>query len=387
MPTSFVPTAPHRAENLFSDHDFTEQRLFFSARPELRPTPLRRLPALAARLGLSGVMAKDETERFGLNAFKGAGARFAIETLLARGTLQPGAVIACASEGNHGRAVAHAARRAGCRARVYMAASVAPARVEAIRGEGAEVTLVDGSYDDAVRAVAHDAEAAGWTIVSDTSWPGYTEIPRLIMLGYTRLMDEDWAEASDALRPPDAIFVPGGVGGLLAAVACWTDWRYGSPPQPYRPHPPYQPHQPLTKPLVVCVEPLSAACLQESARRGEPTPVAGPFDTVMGGLRCGEMSAAVFPAIRSLVDAFVAIEDRYAFEAMRRLARPEAGDPVIRCGASGAAALGGLLAALTHADLAAVRERLGLGPGSHVLALVTEGVTDPDGFAAVMARR
>jgi diaminopropionate ammonia-lyase len=228
------------------------------------------------------------------------------------------------------------------------------------------VQLIDGTYDDAVRTMAQDAETHGWVIVSDTSWAGYTEIPRLIMLGYTRILDEVLASES---RPPDIIFVPAGVGGLVAAVACWCDLQYGA-----------------QKPQVVAVEPLSAACVQMSVRAGTPTAVAPPFTTAMGGLRCGEMSPAVFPAVQSLVEGFVAIEDDYAFEAMRLLHRPAPPDPVISCGPSGSAALGGLLALITDPALGEVKAGLKLGETSRIVGLVTEGVTDPATFAEVIAR-
>jgi len=248
-----------------------------------------------------------------------------------------------------------------CHARVYMADTVAQSRVAAIEAEGAAVTRVRGTYDDAVREMARDAAAHGWVIVSDTSWPGYEEIPRLIMLGYTRLLDE--AETAWQDEPPDAIFVPAGVGGLLAAVACWTEWRFGS-----------------ARPPIVAVEPISAACLQVSARHGAPTTLPGPFDTIMGGLRCGEVSPLAFAAARTLVDAYIAIEDDWAREATMALARPTGGDPAIEAGASGAAALGGLLACLRDPAAADVHARLGRGPRSRVLVFVTEGVTDPEVF-------
>jgi diaminopropionate ammonia-lyase len=369
MPTSLIRTEPRSPENLFAGHDFEAQRSFFATRPHLAPTPARRLAALAARLGLREVIVKDETARFGLNAFKPVGALFATATLQERGVIRRGDVLACASEGNHGRAVARAARDLGCHARVYMAASVAPARVEAIRGEGGEVVLVHGSYDDAVRAVARDARDAGWTIVSDTSWDGYSEIPRLIVLGYTRLMDETWGAAEPSVPVPDVIFVPAGVGGLLAGVACWCDWHYGA-----------------TRPRVVAVEPLAAACVQASVRHGAPTAVQGPFTTRMGGLRCGEMSPDLFPAIDSLVDAFVGIEDEFAFEAMRRLASPADSDPQVLCAASGAAALGGLLATLSDPALADLRHWLALGPNTRALVIASEGATDPQLLDEVLSR-
>jgi diaminopropionate ammonia-lyase len=385
MPTGFVSPSRDQPQNLFAPSDFARQRAFFAARPALAPTPLHRCRGLAGQLGLGQVLVKDETARFGLNAFKAAGATFAIATMRDRGELRAGDTLVCASEGNHGRAVAHAAREAGCAARVYMSTRVAAARVEAIRAEGAEVERVDGSYDEAVRVMAAAAAAHGWTIVSDTSWPGYSEIPGLIMLGYTRILDEvamqlrgagqserhDAAQTSGAgLQPGQiVIFAPAGVGGLLAAVACWSDFQFGT-----------------TRPRVVAVEPVSAACVQASLRAGRPTTIEGSFDTVMGGLRCGVMSPAVFPAVRTLVDACVGIEDEYAFEAMRKLAHPVPPDPAVACGPSGAAALGGLLAVVRDPALGAVRHHLRLGPETSAVVLATEGVTEPELYQDVVDR-
>jgi diaminopropionate ammonia-lyase len=335
------------------------------ARPHLQPTPLHLLPRLAYRLGLTELSVKDETHRFSLNAFKAVGATFAIATLKARGLFLPGATLACASEGNHGRAVARSARLEGCSAVVYVADSVAQSRVTAIELEGASVHRVAGTYDDAVRSMLSDASREGWTIISDTSWAGYEEIPRLIMLGYTRLLDE--VEAQSASQP-DVIFVQAGVGGLLAATACWADWRHGK-----------------QRPSIVAVEPLSAGCVQASVRANAPTVVGGPLKTIMGGLRCGEMSPVAFGPIRSIVDGYIAIEDEWARTAMRRLALPVGEDPRIEAGASGAASLAGLLAALGDPSADELRQSLHLGDESRVLVIVTEGVTEPENFAAVLA--
>jgi diaminopropionate ammonia-lyase len=369
MPTSFFRSELRNPENLFSSDDIEAQRAFFTERPHLTPTPVHRHRTLGAALGLGEVLVKDETARFGLNAFKPAGALFAIATLQARGVIRAGDTLVCASEGNHGRAVARAASHVSCRARVYMASSVAPARAEAIRSEGAEVVLVEASYDEAVRVMAREAENAGWIVISDTSWEGYSEIPRLIVLGYTRLMDETWGGASPTVPTPDVIFVPAGVGGLLAAVACWCDWRYGT-----------------AKPRIVAVEPIAAACVQESVRRGAPTAVQGPFDTRMGGLRCGEMSPDFFAPMNTLVDAFVGIEDRFAFDAMRRLASPAGHDVRVICAASGAAALGGLIAVVEDPGLAALREWLALGATTRALVIASEGATDPALLDEVLSR-
>ena len=366
MASFHIPVDRQRHANLFDAGDLETQRRFFADRPALTPTPLHDLPALASALGIGALLVKDETSRFGLNAFKAAGALFAVTTLIDRGRITAGDTLVCASEGNHGRAVARAAREAGCSARVYLSASVAPPRVAAIQGEGATIVTVPGSYDDAVRVMARDAAANGWIVISDTSWDGYDDIPRLIMLGYTRLMDE----AADAwTEPPDAIFVQAGVGGLLGAVACWADLRYGR-----------------DRPRIVSVEPASATCVLASVAADRPTVLPGPFTTVMGGLRCGEMSPVAFPAISALVDGYVGIEDHWSFEAVRALARGVGSDPVVEAGASGAAALGGLMAALQDPPLAVLRDHLRLDRNARVLVLVTEGVTDPELYRMALLR-
>lgn len=333
-------------------------RAFFTSKAELLSTPIRQLPGLARELGLAGLSAKDESGRFGLNAFKLLGARFAIETLLSEGGLHRGDKVVCASEGNHGRAVARAARDAGCAARVYMAHDAAPARADAIAGEGAEVVRVEGSYDDAVRILQADAAVNDWAIVSDTAWPGYERIPFLIMLGYTRLMDEVFEQGS-GIGEPDAVFVQGGVGGLLCAVASWCAF-----------------HRPHCK--VISVEPTQAACLQASARAGRPVTVDGPLQTTLAGLRNREVSPLAFESLLPNVDAFMAIDDEWAFEAMRAL---DANG--IKAGASGSAALGGLLALCHDRSMEDTRRQLALDDRASVLVIVSEGVTDPGLWASV----
>ena len=360
-----APSAP-RGPGLFTTDELAERRAYFADHAELVATPLRSASALAAACGVGRLWLKDETDRFGLPAFKGLGAGYAVARLVAEGRIAKGATLVCASEGNHGRAVARAARVHGLACRVYVAAAVAEARAAAIAAEGAEIVRVAGTYDDAVRRAAADAEREGWQVVSDTAWPGYEEIPRLIMLGYTQLMDECAAAWGDAA--PDLVLVQAGVGGLAAAVGSWYAVR---PAREQRPR-------------LLCVEPLSAACLLESARAGRPVTIAGNLDTVMGGLRCGEVSLSAFPAVRDTFDAYVAIDDEWAREAMRRLARPAGDDPRIACGPSGAAGVAALLALQADPALTPVREALGISRASTVMAIVTEGVTEPELFAEVV---
>jgi diaminopropionate ammonia-lyase len=368
VPSRATLAGAGRVRSVFSADERSDVSTFFQNRPEIPATRLVSLPALAARLGCRRVLAKDESARGGLQAFKLLGARFAIDQLLMDGTVARGDVLVCASEGNHGRGVAHTARLVGCRARVYLSDSVAEARAEAIAAEGADVVRVSGSYDDAVRVAASEARTHGWTVISDTSYEGYERIPRLIMLGYTRLMDEVARDLPDRVRP-DAIFVPGGVGGLLAAVAAWSHHRWGDAVS------------------IVAVEPSSAACLQASARAGQPTHVPGPFNTIMGPLRCGDVSPMAFAVAFPLVTGYIAIDDDWTIQAMRQLASPTDGDPAVIAGASGGAALGGLLATLEDPAADDLRRALRLGPESVVLLIVSEGMTDPPLWHQVVGSR
>jgi diaminopropionate ammonia-lyase len=209
-----------------------------------------------------------------------------------------------------------------------------------------------------------EADRHRWTVVSDTAWEGYERIPRLIMLGYTRMLDEVREQGAEF----DFLFVQGGVGGLLCAMASWCAFHRSAP-----------------HPRVVSVEPTSAACLQASARAGMPVAVTGPLTTTMAGLRNREVSPPAFLALLPNVDAFMAIDDAWANEATRAMGRPRADDPAIGAGASGAAALGGLLALCRDVSLADARARLGVSASSRVLVIVSEGVTDPDVWRTAIA--
>ena len=345
---------------LFDDAEYRGLHAYYASHPELVPTPLTPLRALAASLGVRACLVKDESRRDGVGAFKIMGVRYAVHRLgddaAARG-------LVCATAGNHGRAVARVARDKGVACTVFVPrprAAMHPAeratrdaRVGGMRADGATVIEFDGTYEAAVRAAADFGAAQGATIVSDTSWPGYEELPRWIMAGYTQVFEEAYSQWD---RPPDVVLVPGGVGGLVAAAASWLAWRFGA-----------------NRPRLVACEPERAACLLASTAAGRPTPVEGSLDTIMAGLRCAEVSPAAWPAIRDGVDGHIAITDAQALDALERLSHPQDDDAAILAGPSGACAAGAAISLAQHPECAPLREAFGLDRSATLLAVVTEG--------------
>jgi diaminopropionate ammonia-lyase len=331
--------------------------------------------AIADRLGLGRVVVKDESRRFGLPSFKVLGASWATFRALQIRTgrtldswtsldelrrelafLRP-FTLAAATDGNHGRAVAHMARLLGFGARVFVPEGTAAARIRAIESEGAAVTVVEGDYDETIRRSAQEA-GERCLVIDDTSWPGYEDIPRFVIEGYSTI----FAEVDGQLEArPGAVFVPIGVGALAAAAVDFFK-RGGST-------------------VAVGVEPERAACVLASLRAGRIVTVPGPHTSIMAGLNCGTPSPLAFPVLRDGLDYCVAIEDSFAEGAMRTLAANG-----IVSGETGAAALGGLEAILARDDADSIREAIGLDRRSTVLVLSTEGATDPDSYLRIVGR-
>jgi diaminopropionate ammonia-lyase len=345
------PRAGTPASNALSEAGFAQARAEITSWPGYAPTPLCDLPWAAAAAHLGCVRMKDESTRFGLGSFKALGGAYAVARAVARSGAAPEAVtVTSATDGNHGRAVAWGAQRCGCRCVIFVHAAVSQGRAAAIARYGAEVRRVPGTYDDAVRAAAEAAAREGWIVVSDTSWPGYAEVPAEVMQGYRLMAAEALAQWEGA--PPTHVFVQGGVGAVAAAVSLHLRTRLAPPPE------------------LVVVEPDRAACLLASAELGEPTAVGGDLATVMAGLACGEPSLLAWTELDRGAAAFMAIPDAAAIATLRLLARHG-----LAIGESGVAGLAGLL--LAASDPAA-RETLGLTAASRVLLFGTEGATDPD---------
>ncbi|MCU1454296.1 MAG: Pyridoxal-5-phosphate-dependent enzyme beta subunit [Acidimicrobiales bacterium] len=351
---------------------------FHRGLPGYAPTPLVQAPHLAADLGVGELWVKDESSRLGLPAFKVLGASWATyRALAARLGVAPGtwttldevaaaAVpllplrLVAATDGNHGRAVARMAALLGLDATILVPAGTAAARIDAIASEGASVEVVDGTYDEAVAQSATLASDRA-LVVSDTSWPGYADIPGWVIDGYSTIFAEADAQlAAAGAAAPDVVVVQMGVGALAAAVVRHYRARDEAAATD------------ADGPLIVVVEPVSAACGLRSVEAGHPVDVPGPHDSIMAGLNCGHVSDLAWPTVAAGVDLFVAVEDGDAERAMRDLAA--AG---LESGETGAAGLAGLRALIEAGELPDAER-------ARVLVISTEGATDPDAYRRVV---
>ncbi|HML33055.1 diaminopropionate ammonia-lyase [Sporomusa sphaeroides] len=375
--------------HFLSQQEIEKVKKFHQSFPEYSRTPLRNLSNLAKYLGVAGVYVKDESYRFGLNAFKVLGGSFAMAKYLAQrlgkdiadldyATLASDAVRAqlgeitfvTATDGNHGRGVAWTANRLKQKSVVFMPKGSSLTRLENIRAEGAEASIIEGNYDDAVRLAAENAEKYGWVVVQDTAWDGYEEIPAWIMQGYgTMAAEADEQLAEYGVAQPTHIFSQAGVGSLAGSVQGYFAEKYGA-----------------DYPTTVIVEPDLADCLYKSvlANDGKPHAVTGDMPTIMAGLACGEPNTISWEILRDYSHMFFSCPDWVAAKGMRLLGNPLAGDDKIISGESGAVPAGLLAQLLLCPCLAEAKAKLGLNEKSQVLLISTEGDTDPDKYRSIV---
>jgi diaminopropionate ammonia-lyase family len=346
-------------------------------------TPLRHMTGTAAQLGIGDLFIKDESLRSPLASFKALGAPVALLRLVRRSFTQEnfeprdllcgrhaerlrGFTVISATDGNHGRALAAAARSVGCPCVIVLHAQVSPEREAPIAALGAQIVRIAGNYDDSIREAARLALINGWQVVSDTSYEGYESIPRDVMQGYSILADEALEAAAEpgAPEPPFShVLLQGGVGGLAAGVVSHFWERYGA-----------------GRPTFIVVEPEQADCLLQSARHGRPSEASGSTDSLMAGLACGEASPLAWRFLEPAVDYFMTVSDGNAADAMCRLARGDNRDIPIVSGESGAATLAAL------ADIAedpVLARNVGLNRQSRLLLISTEGATAPQLYASL----
>ncbi len=359
---------------------------FHNSFPHYQPTPLLCLSSLAKHCGVSDIWLKDESYRFGLNAFKVLGGSFAIGSYLAeRLHWQPQQLsyqeltsesvqrqlgkitFVTATDGNHGRGVAWTAAQLGQPAVVYLPKGSSPERLQRIRETGARAEITELNYDQAVRLAKRKADENGWVVVQDTAWPGYEQIPCWIMQGYTTMALEALQQLNGRL--PTHIVIQAGVGSLAAAVIGFFRQVCGK-----------------AQPICIVVEADAADCLYRTVKANDGILhfVDGDLKTIMAGLACGEPNPLAWPILQAEADWFASITDAAAAEGMRILGNPLRGDRQVISGESGAAGFAFAMQLLLHPRNAVWRSRLGLDETSRVLVFSTEGDTDAEQYRRIV---
>ena len=381
-----MPKSEDKWLGVMSEEEVAKARAFHQSFPQYTVTPLTALPGMARRLGLGGLWVKDESYRFGLNAFKVLGGSFAMARYIAQKTGRDvsemsydyltsdklkeefgQATFFTATDGNHGRGVAWAANKLGQKAVVHMPKGSSQTRFDNIAKEGAQVTIEEVNYDDCVRMAAAEAAATpNGVVVQDTAWYGYEEIPSWIMQGYGTMA----AEADEQLgQAPTHIFIQAGVGSLAGAVQGYFANRYPDHP-----------------PKVVVMEARAADCLYQGAKAGDGDPrfVTGDLQTIMAGLACGEPNTIGWDILRNHTAFFVSCPDWVSALGMRLLAAPVKGDAPVTSGESGAVGMGLIAALMKGESCRELRKALELDENSRVLLFSTEGDTDPEKYQKIV---
>ncbi|CAM5223407.1 Diaminopropionate ammonia-lyase OS=Ureibacillus acetophenoni OX=614649 GN=SAMN05877842_10955 PE=4 SV=1 [Ureibacillus acetophenoni] len=361
---------------------------FHKSFPQYEPTPLVSLDNLAKELKVNKLFIKDESYRFGLNAFKALGGSYAIGQYLAeRLEIDPAELtydklvssevrerlgeltFITATDGNHGRGVAWTAKQLKQKSVVYMPKGSSVERLNHILAEGADASITDVNYDDAVRLAAEYAEKNGWVLVQDTAWENYEEIPKKIMQGYITMAYEAYEQLNALGEKPTHIFIQAGVGSMAASVQGFFANVYGE-----------------DRPITVVVEPDKADCIYKTAEAndGKLHFVSGDMDTIMAGLACGEPSTLGWEILKDYADAFLSCSDNIAAQGMRILAAPIKDDLKVVSGESGAVGVGGVSEILRRSEYADLKEQLKIDSDSKILFFSTEGDTDAEHYKKIV---
>lgn len=378
-----------RSIEILTEDKVIKAKKFHESFPQYCETPLVGLDNLSKNLGVSGIYIKDESYRFGLNAFKVLGGSYAMAKYLAKklekdiSELSYEKLISekvkkelgeitfyTATDGNHGRGVAWTANKLKQKSVVYMPKGSSKTRLKNILSEGAEASITELNYDDAVRLAAKNAEKNNGVIIQDTAWEGYTDIPTWIMQGYGTMAIEAKKQLEKyGVDRPTHIFIQAGVGSLAGTIQGFFASTYKD-----------------NIPITIVVEPNSADCYYRSAVQGDGKPVNVGLDmqTLMAGLACGEPNIIGFEILKKYATAFLSCPDYIAAKGMRISAAPLRGDQQIISGESGAVSLGSLFSILKDDYYKELRKKLKLDENSKILLFNTEGNTDPDKYTDIV---
>ncbi len=379
------PTYP----DFLSDKEVKCVKNFHLSMDEYKVTPLVSLNTLAKKLGVHKIYVKDESYRFGLNAFKALGGTYAIARFLCKklnidvklasfdyfNTPEvkekiKDMVFATATDGNHGKGVAWAASKLGCKSVVYMPKGSSLTRLKAIQEVGAQAFITNLNYDESVRLVKEKAEKNGWQVIQDTSWEGYEDIPLWITQGYATMADEALEQMHlDGVKRPTHVFLQAGVGASAGSILGYYANVFKD-----------------ECPIAVIVEPEDAACIYKSALAddGKAHFVTGELNTIMAGLACGEPNPMTWEILRDFAKGYVSCPDYVTARGMRILGNPIGKDEKIISGESGAVGLGLLTLLLEREELKDVKEKLKIDEHSIILCFSTEGDTDPQRYAEIV---
>lgn len=375
----------------FTEEIIDKVRRFHMTIPGYHETPLIELKELSKELQLKSVLVKDESKRFGLNAFKVLGASYALAKLLCekleehienidfnyfkeesiRNTIK-NYVFVTATDGNHGKGLAWAANQFGCKSVIYMPKGSSEERVKAIESEGGEVIVTDLNYDDAVRLASKKADEEGWFLVQDTAWDGYEKIPTWIMEGYLTMSDEAYEQVTEhGTNQPTHIFLQAGVGCMAGSVLGYYASKLKN-----------------RCPIVSIVEPVNADCIFKSIQVGDGKPhaVYGDLETIMAGLSCGEPNPITWEIIKEKSSYSIVCDDQVTKLGMRMLGNPMGDDVKIISGESGAVGLGLLYSIMKKKHFESLKENMKLNDQSIVLIISTEGDTDSKSYDLIVGR-
>jgi len=371
-------SSEYKYQHILSLEGFRRANKEITSWDNYEPTPLHSFDDMAEDTGVSSIFYKDEYSRFTLKSFKALGGAYAVANLLIKKLKEEGInanssdlisgvykdhtskhTVCCATDGNHGRSVAWGAQQFGCNCEIYIHRNVSEGREKAIANYGALVNRIKGNYDDSVRIAAEVAESNGYTVVSDTSYEGYTDIPKDVMQGYTVMVDEAMKQMNGT---PTHVFLQGGVGGFPSAVVSFLQESLDCPP------------------IFVVVEPVNADCLFQSAVNGKPTAVHGDLDTIMAGLACGEVSVLAWSILENYAPHFMTITDESIPKAMQLLANRT---PPIIAGESAITGLAGFLIACNDGEL---KSKLMINENSKILFFGTEGDTDEEMYEQLVGK-